>query len=51
MKQSELNNRTVHAAIGAGIAQVFKDLSTPFPLIRKPQVGGSNPLAGSIINV
>jgi len=29
MKQSELNSRTVHAAIGAGIAQVFKDLSNP----------------------
>ncbi|MCC2643258.1 MAG: hypothetical protein K0S45_3671 [Nitrospira sp.] len=27
--------------------QAFNDLSVPFPLIRKPQVGDSIPLAGS----
>ena len=36
------------AAAVAGNAQVVNDLSIPFPLIRKPQVGGSIPLAGSI---
>ena len=35
-------------AAAAGIAQVVKDLSIPFPLIRKPQVDGSIPLAGII---
>ncbi len=35
------------AAAVAGNAQVVNDLSIPFPLIRKPQVGGSIPLAGS----
>lgn len=41
---SDKSNRRPYriiSASGAGIAQVFKDLKYPFPLIRKPQVGGS----------
>jgi hypothetical protein len=32
-----------------GIAQAINDLSNPYKLIRKPQVDGSSPLAGSTL--
>jgi hypothetical protein len=49
MKQSEMKQRSPFHLKAKGIAQALNELSHPGQVIRKSQVGGSSPLAGSTL--